>query len=70
VSPESPDPQAPTISWRIAIALNFFASGAVLVLEIMAGRLLAPYVGISLETFTGVIGTVLAGIAGGSTLGG
>ena len=70
MSPESPDPQTPAISWRIAIALNFFASGAVLVLEIMAGRLLAPYVGISLETFTGVIGTVLAGIAAGSTLGG
>lgn len=54
----------------VAGGLVFFASGAVLVLEILAGRLLAPYVGVSLETFTGVIGVVLAGIATGSWLGG
>ncbi|MGZ8646956.1 MAG: fused MFS/spermidine synthase [Actinomycetota bacterium] len=48
----------------------FGTSAAVLVLEIIAGRLMAPYVGISLETFTGIIGTVLAGIAVGSALGG
>jgi len=39
-------------------------------LEILAGRLLAPYVGVSLETFTGIIGVVLAGIAVGAWLGG
>jgi len=39
-------------------------------LEILAGRLMAPYVGVSLETFTGIIGTVLAGIALGSAVGG
>ncbi len=50
--------------------LVFFASASVLVLEILAGRLLAPYLGVSLETFTGVIGTVLAGISVGSWLGG
>ena len=48
----------------------FVASAAVLVLEILAGRLMAPYVGVSLETFTGIIGTVLAGIALGSAVGG
>jgi predicted membrane-bound spermidine synthase len=48
----------------------FGTSAAVLVLEIIAGRLMAPYVGISLETFTGIIGTVLAGIATGSAVGG
>ena len=51
-------------------ALVFFTAAAVLVLEIMAGRLMAPYVGVSLETFTGIIGVVLAGIAIGSWLGG
>ncbi len=51
-------------------ALVFFTSGAVLVLEILAGRLLAPYVGVTLETYTGIIGTVLAGIAVGTWLGG
>ena len=41
-----------------------------LVLEILAGRLLAPYVGVTLESFTGIIGVILAGIAAGSWLGG
>lgn len=53
-----------------ARALVFFSSAAVLVLEILAGRMMAPYVGVTLETFTGIIGTVLAGIALGSWLGG
>ena len=48
----------------------FFASGAVLVLEILAGRLLAPYVGVRLETYTAVIGIILTGIAVGTWLGG
>ena len=54
----------------LAGALVFYTSGAVLVVEILAGRLLAPYVGVSLETYTGVIGTVLAGIAAGTWAGG
>lgn len=53
-----------------ARALVFFTSASVLVLEILAGRLLAPYIGITLETFTAIIGTVLAGIALGSWGGG
>jgi spermidine synthase len=56
-------------SGRSALVV-FGASAAVLVLEIIAGRMMAPYVGISLETFTGIIGTVLAGIAAGAALGG
>ena len=54
----------------VAAALVFFCAACVLVLEILAVRLLAPYVGISLETYTSIIGTVLAGIAAGSWLGG
>lgn len=54
----------------VAGALVFFTSGAVLVLEILAGRLLAPYVGVTLETYTAVIGTVLAGISLGTWAGG
>ena len=53
-----------------AAALVFYASGAVLALEILAGRLLAPYVGVTLESYTGIIGTILAGIAAGSWIGG
>jgi spermidine synthase/MFS family permease len=56
-----------------ALAANllvFLSSAAVLVLEILAARLLAPYVGATLETYTSIIGTILAGIALGSWLGG
>ena len=52
------------------LAVVFVASAAVLVLEILAGRLLAPYVGVTLSTFTGIIGTILAGISLGAWLGG
>ncbi|MFV0318260.1 MAG: fused MFS/spermidine synthase [Microthrixaceae bacterium] len=55
--------------WR-AWAVVFGASGVVLMLEVLAGRLMAPYVGVSQETFTGIIGTVLAGIALGAAVGG
>ena len=54
----------------LAGAVVFFTSGSVLVLEILAGRLLAPYVGVRLETYTSVIGIVLAGISLGTWLGG
>jgi MFS family permease len=54
----------------LAGLLVFFASAAVLVLEILAVRLLAPHLGVTLEVTTGVIGTVLAGIAIGTWLGG
>lgn len=62
--------RAPWSHSAAAPALVFFASAAVLVLEILAGRLVAPYVGVTLETYTGIIGTVLAGIAIGSAIGG
>jgi hypothetical protein len=53
-----------------AAALVFLASGAVLVLEILGVRLLAPYVGLTLETYTTIIGVVLGGIALGAAAGG
>ncbi len=58
------------LAWPVAAALTFLAAGCVLVLEIAAGRLLAPYVGVSLTTYTGIIGAILAGIAIGAWLGG
>ena len=53
-----------------AAIIVFLAAAAVLVLEILAARLMAPYVGVSLNTYTGIIGTVLAGIAAGTWVGG
>jgi spermidine synthase len=58
------------VSGAVARILAFFTSAAVLVLEILAGRLLAPYVGVTLQTYTSIIGVVLAGIALGSWTGG
>jgi len=54
----------------MAIILVAATSALVLVLEIVAGRLMAPHVGVSLDTFTGIIGTILAGIAAGAYAGG
>jgi spermidine synthase len=48
----------------------FVASFCMLVIEIVAGRILAPYVGVSLYTWTSIIGVVLAGISIGAYLGG
>ncbi|HUP59751.1 MAG TPA: fused MFS/spermidine synthase [Thermoanaerobaculia bacterium] len=54
---------------RAAIVV-FIASFCTLVIELVAGRLLAPYVGVSLYTWTSIIGVVLAGISAGAYAGG
>lgn len=51
------------------IAIFLGAAGA-LTLEIVAGRLLAPYVGMSLYSWTAIIAVVLAGLSIGHWLGG
>jgi len=70
--PPAPDPPpAPgALPGWLAVVLVAGTSAAVLVVEILAGRLLAPYVGVSLETYTAIIGTVLTGIALGAAAGG
>ncbi|WP_434737132.1 fused MFS/spermidine synthase, partial [Actinospica acidiphila] len=60
----------PGLGPRAAAVLVFGASAAVLVVEIVALRLLAPYLGLTLETSTMVIGIALTAIALGSWLGG
>jgi spermidine synthase len=54
----------------IAASVTFLCSGAVLVLEIVGLRLIAPYVGVTLQTSTAVIGFALAAIAIGAWSGG
>ncbi|MBA3743448.1 fused MFS/spermidine synthase [Sporichthya sp.] len=54
----------------LAGALVFLCSAAVLMLEILSLRLVAPYAGITLEVSTAVIGFALAAIALGAWLGG
>lgn len=58
------------MSLSLARSLVFFTSAAVLVVELLAARLLAPYLGVSLVVFTGIIAVILAGISLGAWLGG
>ena len=55
---------------RIAMVLAFIGGGCLLIIEIVAARLLAPTIGVSLYTWTSVIGVVLAGVTVGNYLGG
>jgi len=52
-----------------AVAL-FISSACGLIIEIVAGRLIAPYVGMSLYTWTAIIAVVLAGFSVGHWIGG
>ncbi|MFC6019772.1 fused MFS/spermidine synthase [Plantactinospora solaniradicis] len=54
----------------LAAALVFLASGAVLVLETASLRLVGPYVGVTLQVTSSVIGVALAAIAYGAWVGG
>src|SRR4051794_39961288 len=55
--------------WLSAL-LVLCSSAATLVLEIVAVRLVAPYVGLTLESYTAAIAVALLGIAAGARLGG
>lgn len=53
-----------------AYFITFIASFCLLMVEMIAGRILAPHVGVSLYTWTSIIGVVLAGISAGAYAGG
>jgi hypothetical protein len=67
---ESEAVPAKGIGDKLAIALSFVSSASVLVLELVSLRLVAPYLGLTLETNTAVIGVALAAIATGAAFGG
>jgi spermidine synthase len=69
-APDDPPSPTPGLGARTAATLVVASSAAVLVVEITALRLLAPYLGLTLETSTLVIGIALAAIALGSWAGG
>ena len=54
----------------VACAIVFIASFCTLVIELIAGRIMAPYIGVSLYTWTSIIGVCLAGISAGNYVGG
>ncbi|MEV1071767.1 fused MFS/spermidine synthase [Micromonospora parva] len=72
--PAHPAPPVPTTGRALpnglAAFLVFFSSGAVLVLETVALRLVGPYVGVTLQVTSSVIGIALAAIAYGAWSGG
>jgi spermidine synthase len=50
--------------------LVFLSNSCIMVIELVASRLIAPRVGVSLYTWTSVIGVILAGISIGNAIGG
>jgi len=54
----------------LSCLLAFISSACTLVIELIAGRIMAPYIGVSLYTWTTIIGIVLAGMSGGNFFGG
>ncbi len=55
--------------WRPGLVV-FVSSACIMILELVAGRIIAPQVGVSLYTWTSVIGVILAGMSLGNYLGG
>ncbi len=53
-----------------AYVITFTASFCSLVIEMVAGRIMAPFVGVSIYTWTSIIGVILAGISVGAYIGG
>lgn len=64
------EPRDALPSPAVLIGLVAVASAAALMLEIVAGRLVAPYLGTSLYTWTAIIAVVLAGLSLGALMGG
>lgn len=62
-------PARPLPPWQTYL-LVFTASACTLIIELVAGRIMAPLIGVSLYTWTSIIGVVLAGISLGNFLGG
>ncbi len=65
-TPPTPERLHPLVATLIVFLSNF----CILVVELVAGRLTAPIVGVSLYTWTSIIGVILAGISLGNYLGG
>ena len=64
------EPRSLALPNAFAAVIVFVAAAAVLVLETLALRLIAPYVGVTLQTNTAVIGAALLAIAAGAWSGG
>jgi spermidine synthase len=71
ISTSPPRENVLSVIFRRRPNLTVFATNfCIMTLELVAGRLIAPFVGVSLDTWTAVIGIVLAGITLGNWVGG
>jgi predicted MFS family arabinose efflux permease len=66
--PRTTEPQLAYLSKPSLIV--FLSSACLMVLELVAERIIAPHVGMSLYTWTSIIGVILAGMSLGNYLGG
>jgi spermidine synthase len=66
----APAPHVPALAWSTALLVVGLASFVTFAVEIAAVRVLAPVVGVSLHTWTGILGAVLLGMAVGNHWGG
>ncbi len=70
-SPTQPEQIADTVVNRLFIAVGAFMAGSgLMILEMAGNRVLAPWFGNSLYTWTGLIGVVLVSISVGNGIGG
>ena len=60
----------PDLRVLLPVVAVFLGSACIMVVELVAGRLIARFLGQSLYTWTSVIGLILAGISVGNVLGG
>lgn len=60
----------PWLLWLAAFVTVFVANGAIMTIELVAGRVVSPHIGMSLYTWTSIIGVVMAGMSAGHYLGG
>ena len=70
--PASVSPPAPAhgLVRFLPHAIIFLSSACIMIVELVAGRLIARHLGSSLYTWTSIIGVVLAGMSAGNFLGG
>ncbi len=68
-SPVASNPPRGSLSDAAPIATVFVCNAALLVLQLVSGPLLSPFIGSSLETWTTIIAVYLTGIALGNHLG-
>lgn len=68
--PHAAAPSAFSSEWIIPNATIFISSAAIMMIELVAGRIISRHLGSSIYTWTSVIGIVLAGIAVGNYIGG